>query len=99
MTGQKTRDLQARTWTIGSISEDRLNDITGIWQSCFMLMFAIVAAALAWMHYAIRKAERVEWAAQTEQTDLPELASPQLFYPMNRHPVADAAMRNSDQHG
>ncbi len=76
-----------------------LNDITGIWQSCFMLMFAIVAAALAWMHYAIRKAERVEWAAQTEQTDLPELASPQLFYPMNRHPVADAAMRNSDQHG
>ena len=76
-----------------------LNDVVGIWQSCFMLMFAIVAAALAWMHYAIRKAERVEWAAQTEQTDLPELASPQLFYPMNRHPVADAAMRNSDQHG
>ena len=26
-----------------------------------MLLFVIVAAALAWMHYAIRKAERVEW--------------------------------------
>lgn len=61
-----------------------LNDITGIWQSCFMLMFVIAAAALAWMHYAIRSAERVEWAANQEQTDLPELASPQLFYPLNR---------------
>ncbi len=61
-----------------------LNDITGIWQSCFMLMFIIVAAALAWMHYAIRSAERVEWAANEERTDLPELASPQLFYPLSR---------------
>src|SRR5690554_1289308 len=61
-----------------------LNDVTGIWQSCFMLMFIIAAAALAWMHYAIRSAERVEWAANKEQTDLPELASPQLFYPLNR---------------
>ncbi|WP_339781455.1 nitrate/nitrite transporter [uncultured Marinobacter sp.] len=61
-----------------------LNDLTGIWQSCFMLMFIIAGAALAWMHYAIRSAERVEWAAHQEQTDLPELASPQLFYPLNR---------------
>ncbi len=61
-----------------------LNDLTGVWQSCFMLMFVIVAAALAWMHYAIRSAERVEWAANEERTDLPELASPQLFYPLNR---------------
>jgi NNP family nitrate/nitrite transporter-like MFS transporter len=41
----------------------------------------------------------VEWAAQTEQTDLPELASPQLFYPMNRHPAADAPRQGSNQHG
>ena len=61
-----------------------LNDLTGIWQSCFMLMFIIAGAALAWMHYAIRSAERVEWAENKEQTDLPELASPQLFYPLNR---------------
>ncbi|WP_144820383.1 MFS transporter [Marinobacter piscensis] len=66
-----------------------LNDVTGIWQSNFMLMFVIVAAALAWMHYAIRSAERVEWAANEEQTDLPELASPQLFYPLNRQPDED----------
>jgi MFS transporter, NNP family, nitrate/nitrite transporter len=31
-----------------------LNDLTGIWQSCFMALFAISAAALAWMHFAIR---------------------------------------------
>ncbi|MFO7527546.1 MAG: nitrate/nitrite transporter [Marinobacter sp.] len=61
-----------------------LNDITGIWQSCFMLMFVIVAAALVWMHYAIRIAEREEWAAHEERTDLPELATPHLFYPLNR---------------
>ncbi|MGF2733950.1 MFS transporter [Marinobacter sp. DUT-1] len=61
-----------------------LNDITGIWQSCFMLMFVIVAAALVWMHYAIRTAEREEWAAHEERTDLPELATPHLFYPLNR---------------
>jgi NNP family nitrate/nitrite transporter-like MFS transporter len=61
-----------------------LSDFTGVWQSCFMLMFVIVAAALAWMHYAIRSAERVEWAENREQTDLPELATPYLFYPLNR---------------
>lgn len=61
-----------------------LNDVTGIWQSCFMLMFVIVAAALIWMHYAIRTAEREEWAAHEERTDLPELATPHLFYPLNR---------------
>ena len=61
-----------------------LNDVTGIWQSCFMVMFVIVASALAWMHYAIRKAERVEWAQQQTRTDLPELATPQLFYPLTR---------------
>lgn len=61
-----------------------LNDLTGIWQSCFMLMFGIVAAALIWMHYAIRTAEREEWGAHVERTDLPELATPHLFYPLNR---------------
>ncbi len=61
-----------------------LNDLTGIWQSSFMLMFVIAIAALAWMHYAIRSAEKAEWAVQETKTDLPELASPALFYPLNR---------------
>jgi NNP family nitrate/nitrite transporter-like MFS transporter len=36
-----------------------LNDLTGVWSSCFMLLFAIVAACFLWMHLAIRKMSRV----------------------------------------
>ena len=35
-----------------------LNDITGVWSSCFMLLFVVVAACFVWMHLAIRKMER-----------------------------------------
>ena len=35
-----------------------LNDVTGIWSSCFMLLFAIIVISFAWMHLAIRKMER-----------------------------------------
>src|SRR5690606_32751515 len=27
-----------------------LNDLTGLWSSCFMLLFAIVAVSFVWMH-------------------------------------------------
>lgn len=56
-----------------------LNDVIGVWQSTFMLLFLIVAVALSWMHYAIRRAERVEWAAGAEVLDLPELSTPKAF--------------------
>jgi NNP family nitrate/nitrite transporter-like MFS transporter len=35
-----------------------LNDLTGIWTSCFMLLFLLVTGALLWMHMAIRQMER-----------------------------------------
>ncbi len=35
-----------------------LNDLTGVWTSCFMLMFLVVVASLAWMHHAIHRMER-----------------------------------------
>ncbi len=35
-----------------------LNDMTGLWSSCFMLLFAIVVASLVWMHLSIRKMSR-----------------------------------------
>ncbi len=35
-----------------------LNDLTGVWQSCFMALFAISGVALLWMHMAIRAMER-----------------------------------------
>src|SRR5436190_1213892 len=31
-----------------------LNDLTGVWTSCFMLLFVLVGTALVWMHVAIR---------------------------------------------
>jgi NNP family nitrate/nitrite transporter-like MFS transporter len=51
-----------------------LNDLTGIWQSCFMLLFALVAIALVWMHVSIRQMER-EAAAGTlhKLPQLPEM--------------------------
>lgn len=30
-----------------------MNDLVGVWTSCFMLLFAIVAVALVWMHVSI----------------------------------------------
>ncbi|MGO9942434.1 MAG: nitrate/nitrite transporter [Rhodoblastus sp.] len=35
-----------------------LFDLTGLWTSCFMLLFLIVAGALAWMHFSIRQMEQ-----------------------------------------
>ncbi len=40
-----------------------LNDLTDIWQSCFMLLFVVVLVSLLWMHIAIRRMERRELAA------------------------------------
>ncbi len=56
-----------------------LNDVVGIWQSAFMLLFVIAGAALVWMHYAIRLAERHEWRSGREVTDLPEFSTPEAF--------------------
>jgi len=50
-----------------------LNDWLGIWTSCFMLMFVVASAALAWMHYAIRRMERREFPQIGRETVLPEL--------------------------
>ncbi|MCC6470398.1 MAG: MFS transporter [Alphaproteobacteria bacterium] len=48
-----------------------LNDLTGVWTSCFMLMFLFVAGALLWMHVAIQRMERA--AAAPILARLPEL--------------------------
>lgn len=49
-----------------------LNDLTGIWTSCFFLLFVLVGVALVWMHFAIRHMERVA-AARGLQAEMPEL--------------------------
>ena len=35
-----------------------VSDLTGIWTSCFMVLFGLVAIALTWMHFAVRHMER-----------------------------------------
>ena len=48
-----------------------LNDLTGIWTSCFMLLFVIAGVSLLWMHLAIQRMERE--ALQPGLRRLPEL--------------------------
>ena len=50
-----------------------LNDLTGLWTSCFMLLFALVTVALVWMHVSIRQMERgVVGSALAKLPQLPE---------------------------
>ncbi|MFA6051059.1 MAG: MFS transporter [Methylobacter sp.] len=54
-----------------------LNDLTGIWSSCFMLLFVLVMIALTWMHFSIVRMERrvVPELAKVSK-DLHELSHP-----------------------
>jgi MFS transporter, NNP family, nitrate/nitrite transporter len=54
------------------------NDLTGVWQSCFMLLFATSLTALIWMHFAIRQMERE--AAGVAADKLPELPEMQEIH-------------------
>lgn len=51
-----------------------LNDLTGVWTSCFMLLFVLVATALAWMHLAIGRMERARTPELRRLPELPEMA-------------------------
>src|SRR6185295_8995787 len=55
-----------------------MNDLTGVWQSCFMLLFAITAMALLWMHLAIRQMEHE--AAGEVLSRLPQLPEMQPIH-------------------
>jgi MFS transporter, NNP family, nitrate/nitrite transporter len=50
-----------------------MNDIIGIWTSCFMLLFALVSMALVWMHFAIRRMDIMRHPHIEAETDLPEI--------------------------
>ncbi len=41
-----------------------LKDMTGLWSSCFMLLFAIVVVSLIWMHLSVRQLDRRGLSAQ-----------------------------------
>ncbi|MEX2523843.1 MAG: nitrate/nitrite transporter [Gammaproteobacteria bacterium] len=52
-----------------------MNDLTGVWTSCFMLLFVIVMISTIWMHLALRAMERRKYpqlAREADLSDLPE---------------------------
>jgi len=57
------------------ISFGVLLDATGVWTAPFMLLFAIVAISLVWMHVAVRRMERrrhPELAGDRDLSDVPD---------------------------
>jgi NNP family nitrate/nitrite transporter-like MFS transporter len=52
-----------------------MNDLTGIWTSCFMLLFGIVTVSMLWMHFSILSMERKALGAKGELPELPEMHS------------------------
>jgi NNP family nitrate/nitrite transporter-like MFS transporter len=59
-----------------------MNDLTGVWTSCFMLLFAVVGVALAWMHVSILHMERQ--ALGKELGALPEFPEMQEIHTKER---------------
>ena len=63
-----------------------MNDLTGIWTSCFMLLFALVSVALLWMHFAIRRMERSALATRARTLpELPELPEMEEIHEPDKH--------------
>jgi NNP family nitrate/nitrite transporter-like MFS transporter len=54
-----------------------MNDIIHVWTSCFMLLFALVATALTWMHLAIGRMERARVPELAKLPELPEMVGMQ----------------------
>jgi MFS transporter, NNP family, nitrate/nitrite transporter len=50
-----------------------MNDLVGVWTSCFMLLFLIAVTNITWMHFAIRRMERRIAPQLAGPRDLPEL--------------------------
>jgi NNP family nitrate/nitrite transporter-like MFS transporter len=57
-----------------------LNDLTGVWQSCFWLLFLLVTISLIWMHIAIRQMERQAAEQGVAAASLPELPEMQPIH-------------------
>lgn len=71
-----------------------LNDLTDLWTSCFMLLFALVGVALVWMHAAVTIMDRRTIPAIRESQDLPELQ--ELRQGGGLGPVTFGISRDSD---
>jgi MFS transporter, NNP family, nitrate/nitrite transporter len=68
-----------------------MNDVAGVWTSCFMLLFGIGAVSLLWMHFAIRRQERRSAPQLAQLRFLPELQ------PNTEKPVSPTAPTGDDR--
>jgi NNP family nitrate/nitrite transporter-like MFS transporter len=50
-----------------------MNDVIGVWTSCFMLLTVLIAVALTWMHFAIQRLEKQRIPELRGPRNLPEL--------------------------
>ncbi len=50
-----------------------MNDLIGVWTSCFMLLTLIIGIASVWMHVSIVKFERQKHNIETSNNNFPEL--------------------------
>ncbi len=50
-----------------------MNDVIGVWTSCFMLLTILIGIALAWMHFAILRMDRQDMPGLNDPRYLPEL--------------------------
>jgi len=69
-----------------------MNDLTGVWTSCFMLLFLITAVALLWMHFSVRAMEKA--ALGKELGELPELPEMQAIHDVKKHPSKPVIIEN-----
>src|SRR3546814_20462387 len=53
-----------------------MNDLVGLWSSCFLLLFVIAIANMLWMHFAILRMDRSRPPEIKAATDLPEIMAP-----------------------
>lgn len=60
-----------------------VSDLTGIWTSCFMVLFALVGIALTWMHLAVRQMEQK--ASGVDVRTLPQFPEMAEIHDINVH--------------
>jgi len=60
-----------------------VSDLTGVWTSCYMVLFALVAVALGWMHVAVRQMEQK--ASGVDARSLPEFPEMAEIHDAARH--------------
>jgi len=66
------------------ISFGIMNDLTGIWTSCFMLMFVIVLVSTIWMHVAIGRMERRKYPGLADERHLSDVPDEPVPAPSTR---------------